>query len=155
MTDPIKKSVQTLPKAALDHTQLTRTRAENARTLYQNFAESQLAAGAPTNGLEQAFAKLIQVSPSMWSQIKSSRPIGNKIARQIESLCKMPGGWLDEKREAGADAISAGEQQYLSFALKAYRVTNSVGRKNLKHLVRSIAEGKVSPERLKAIGDQI
>ena len=32
----------------------------------------------------------------MWSQIKSARPIGDKLARQLESACGRPAGWLDE-----------------------------------------------------------
>ncbi|MDR2239248.1 MAG: AbrB/MazE/SpoVT family DNA-binding domain-containing protein [Zoogloeaceae bacterium] len=55
-----------------------------------------LTSGTPPKGLEQSFASMLQISPSMWSQIKSSRPIGDKLARQIEKHCKMPGGWLDE-----------------------------------------------------------
>lgn len=31
--------------------------------------------------------------------------------------------------------------------LKAWRATNSVGRKNLKHLLREVTEGRVTPER--------
>jgi hypothetical protein len=36
----------------------------------------------------------------MWSQIKSSRPIGDKLARQIEKHCGKVAGWLDEERAA-------------------------------------------------------
>jgi hypothetical protein len=39
-------------------------------------------------GLEQAFAASLQISPSLWSQIKSARPIGDKLARQIEKLAR-------------------------------------------------------------------
>jgi hypothetical protein len=34
----------------------------------------------------------------MWSKIKSARPIGDKLARQIEAHCGQPVGWLDEER---------------------------------------------------------
>ena len=51
--------------------------------LFQDYAEKALAQGSPPKGLEQAFAATLQISPSMWSQIKSSRPIGDKLARQI------------------------------------------------------------------------
>jgi len=130
---------------------VTATRQRNARLLFQEYAEAQLVAGAAPNGLEQAFAKTIQVSPSMWSQIKSSRPIGDKIARQIEAACAKPKGWLDEDRDQGTSGISQGEQQILALMLKAWRATNSVGRKNLKHVLREVAEGRVTPEMMKTL----
>ena len=129
-----------------DHARLTRTRAENARALFQAYAEEQLAAGAQPLGLQEAFAKHIEVSASMWSQIKSSRPIGNKIARQIEAHCGVEEGWLDKRREAAADTISQGEQLALAIFLKAFRTTNSVGRKNLTRLLREVGDGKLVPE---------
>lgn len=49
--------------------------------------------------MEQTFAQKLQVSPSMWSQIKSSRPIGGKLARQVEAACGQPPGWLDEEHQ--------------------------------------------------------
>ncbi|MBN9698678.1 MAG: hypothetical protein J0L85_23070, partial [Zoogloea sp.] len=76
----------------------TVTRRHNVLALFQEHAEQALAAGAPPKGLEQAFAATLQISPSMWSQIKSARPIGDKLARQIESLTGRPAGWLDEAR---------------------------------------------------------
>ncbi|MDR2196155.1 MAG: hypothetical protein LBE50_06095 [Gallionellaceae bacterium] len=75
---------------------ITLTRRQNALALFQSYAEHMLTSGISPKGLEQSFAAMIQVSPSMWSQIKSSRPIGDKLARQIEKHCKMPTGWLDE-----------------------------------------------------------
>ena len=45
---------------------------------------------------EQAFAAALEISPSMWSQITSSRPIGDTLARQLERHCGKPAGWLDE-----------------------------------------------------------
>ena len=129
-----------------DHAKLTKTRAENARHLFQVFCEEQFSKGASPAGLEASFAAHIQVSPSMWSQIKSSRPIGNKIARQIESHCGVEEGWLDKRRDAATDMISQGEQQALAICLKAFRATNSVGRKNLSRLLREVGDGKLAPE---------
>jgi hypothetical protein len=69
----------------------------------------------------------------MWSQIKSSRPIGDKLARQIESACNQPAGWLDESRKNTVP--SAAETAFLELALTAWRSTNSAGRNALrKHL---------------------
>jgi hypothetical protein len=130
---------------------ITTTRQRNARLLFQEYAETQLLAGAAPNGLEQAFAKTIQVSPSMWSQIKSARPIGDKIARQIEAACAKPKGWMDEERDQGTSGVSQAEQQMLALMLKAWRATNSVGRKQLKQLLRDMADGRITPEMLKTM----
>ena len=78
----------------------TASRRRNVLALFQTWAESAVAAGAAPKGLEQAFAAHVEISPSMWSQIKSARPIGDKLARQIEQHCGKPAGWLDEERAA-------------------------------------------------------
>lgn len=120
----------------------TITRRQNALALFQAYAEKALAAGAPPKGLEQMFATTLQISPSMWSQIKSSRPIGDKLARQIEQHHGKPAGWLDEARESGVVAPS--ERAFLDLALKAWRATNSVGRKALREQMRLAAAARTS-----------
>ena len=117
---------------------ITVNRRGNAVSLFQRFAEAQMRAGVPPKGLEQAFAQQLQISPSMWSQIKSSRPIGDKLARQIEVACAAPSGWLDEAH--AEQGPSPAEQQFLALALKAWRATNADGRKRLRQLVRDTAE---------------
>ena len=113
---------------------ITIQRRRNALTLFQHYAEQQMRAGVAPKGLEQAFAQKLQVSPSMWSQIKSSRPIGDKLARQLEAACGHEVGWLDEERPG--TGLTAGEQQFLALALKAWRETNAEGRKRLKRIVK-------------------
>ena len=50
-------------------------------------------------GLEAAWAARIEVSGATWSMAKSgARPIGDKLARQIEQHCGKSAGWLDEER---------------------------------------------------------
>lgn len=120
----------------------TITRRQNALALFQAYAEKALAAGAPPKGLEQMFAATLQISPSMWSQIKSSRPIGDKLARQIEQHHGKPAGWLDEARESGVVAPS--ERAFLDLALEAWRATNSVGRKALREQMRLAAAARTS-----------
>ncbi len=115
----------------------TVTRRQNALVLFQRYAERALASGSPPKGLEQSFAATLQISPSMWSQIKSSRPIGDKLARQIESLCGHPAGWLDKAQTSPAPTPA--ETAYLALALAAYRATNSAGRKALRQHLKSIA----------------
>ncbi len=115
---------------------ITLTRRRNALALFQGYAEKALAAGAPPKGLEQSFAATLQISPSMWSQIKSSRPVGDKLARQIESACGKPSGWLDERRKEAVPSVA--EAAFLELALAAWRATNSAGRKALREHLRSI-----------------
>jgi hypothetical protein len=116
---------------------ITLTRRQNAMALFQAYAEAAVTSGTAPKGLEQAFAATLQISPSMWSQIKSSRPIGDKLARQIEQHCSKPAGWLDDEREAAG--LTQAEQQFLGLALKAWRTTNSDGRKALRAHLKQIA----------------
>jgi hypothetical protein len=115
---------------------ITATRRQNALALFKDYAEKALASGAPPKGLEQSFAATVQISPSMWSQIKSSRPIGDKLARQIERLCGKAAGWLDEAQASAAP--TAAEAAFLELALAAFRATNSAGRKALREHLKSI-----------------
>ncbi len=71
--------------------------------------------------------------------MKSSRPIGAKLARQIESACGKPSGWLDELRKDAAP--SAAEAAFLELALAAWRATNSAGRKALRDYLKSVVAG--------------
>lgn len=116
---------------------ITLTRRQSALALFQDYAEKALAAGAAPKGLEQSFAATLQISPSMWSQIKSSRPIGDKLARQIESASSKPSGWLDEARKDVSP--SPAEVAFLDLALAAWRSTNAAGRKALREHLKGIA----------------
>lgn len=115
---------------------ITVTRRQNALALFKAHAEKALAAGAAPKGLEQAFAATLEISASMWSQVKSSRPIGDKLARQIERHSGKPVGWLDEARVV--EGPSAAEQQFLELALKAWRSTNVAGRKALRDHLKQV-----------------
>ena len=117
----------------------TVSRRRNVLVLFQAYAESAIATGVAPKGLEQAFAAHVEISPSMWSQIKSARPIGDKLARQVEQHCGKPAGWLDEEREA--TGLTPGEQQFLALALQAWRATNADGRKALKTQMKQVAQG--------------
>lgn len=123
---------------------ITSARRQNALNLFQTFVEERVGAGAPPMGLATEFAALLEISPSLWSQIKSKRPIGNKLARQIESKTGKPAGWLDEQREA--QGTSQAEQEMLALALRAMRATNAAGRKRLKRILSLVAAGAMPPE---------
>lgn len=112
----------------------------NALALFQTFAEARITAGDPPKGLEAAWAARIGVSGATWSMAKSgARPIGDKLARQIEHHCDKPAGWIDEAREP--TGLTPAEQQFLALALKAYRATNSDGRKRLRLLLKELGSG--------------
>jgi hypothetical protein len=111
-------------------TNTTLTRRQNALALFQAFAERTLASGGSPKGMEQSFAATLQISPSMWSQIKSSRPIGDKLARQIEQLGGKPRGWLDQTRDPSA--VSPAEKAFMELALTAWRASNRGERKALR-----------------------
>ncbi len=115
---------------------ITVARRQNALALFQDYAEKAVAQGTPPKGLEQAFAATLQISPSMWSQIKSSRPIGDKLARQIEALTGRPAGWLDAERLAASPTPA--EAAFLELALAAWRATNSAGRKALREQLKAV-----------------
>jgi hypothetical protein len=111
----------------------------NAIALFQTFAEERIAAGGAPKGLESTWACRIEVSGATWSMAKSgARPIGDKLARQIEQHCGKAPGWLDEEREP--TGLSPAEQQFLALALKTYRETNSEGRKRLKQLLKTFQQ---------------
>ena len=120
---------------------ITLHRRLNALALFQAHAEKALAAGTAPKGLEQAFAATLQVSPSMWSQVKSGRPIGDKLARQIETLSSKPVGWLDELRKDAAPTPA--ESAFLELALAAWRATHSAGRKALREQLKAVAAKSV------------
>lgn len=118
---------------------ITIIRRLNAVAVYQDFLQARIAAGEAPKGLDQSFAASLEISPSMWSQIKSSRPIGDKLARQIERHTGKPQGWLDEVHE-GVQVADAAEEKMIE-AAKAYWYSANAGEKRalLKLLRRASA----------------
>ena len=126
---------------------LTVTRRRNVLLLHRRFLEEAIAAGLPAKGLDQAFAKQLEISPSMWSQIKSSRPIGDTLARQVERHCDVDAGWLD-KEVLVADAPDPAEERFIAAARQAWRGANAKGKRELSRSLRAIAlEQAPSPQR--------
>jgi hypothetical protein len=115
---------------------VTLTRRRNMLALYQDYAHQQLANGESAKGLEQAFAGSLEISPSTWSQIKSSRPIGDKLARQIEQHAGKPAGWLDEERDERGVPDPA-EERFVELARSVWRQANA---KQKRELVRMLKE---------------
>ena len=119
---------------------LTVARRRNVLALHRRFLEGAIAAGLPAKGLDQAFAGKIEVSPSMWSQIKNSRPIGDTLARQIERHCEVEAGWLDKEDHASAVPDEA-EERFIAAAREAWRQANAKGKKELSGWLRQRARG--------------
>ena len=116
-------------------TNITIARRTNALTLHRRFLEQSIAEGLPAKGLEEIFAKKLQISPSMWSQIKGSRPISDKLARQIEVHCGEPPGWLDEERKSGAP--DAAEERFVALARETWRVATAKEKRELMKLLKA------------------
>ena len=121
--------------------QTTVTRRRNAFLLHRRFLEEAIAAGLPAKGLDQAFAKKLEISPSMWSQIKSARPIGDTLARQIEQHCGVDAGWLDREGLA-ADAPNPAEERFIAAARQAWRQANAKGKRELSRWLRDAQVSK-------------
>lgn len=89
---------------------VARIRLDNALALFDEFVRATVKHpdAATLRGLEGRFAERLQIQPSYWSQIKSrARQIGERLARQFETLCHKPHGWMDEAHDA-SDAPRAG-----------------------------------------------
>jgi hypothetical protein len=114
------------------------TRRLNLLALLQEFAENLIATGTTTKGIDQAFAERIQVSPSMLSQMKAGRPIGNKTAAQVEALCKRAAGWLDIQHPD--QKPTPAEEAFIELARKVWRAQNAKDKRALHQQVRDFGK---------------
>jgi hypothetical protein len=88
-----------------DPADLARIRFDNALLLFDEFVQqaARHPDAATLRGLEGRFAERLGIQPSYWSQIKAgSRQIGERLARQFESRCRKPYGWMDRAQGARA-----------------------------------------------------
>ena len=120
----------------------TVTRRTNLALLLQRFLAERIAQGAPPKGLEQAFAAALQISPSMLSQIKSSRPIGDKLARQIEALSQQPTGWLDADHPEALALPDEAEERFVTLARTAWGRANARQRRELRQWLKAYTENQ-------------
>lgn len=95
-------------------------RRANLLQLFSDYVASHMAQ-APSQqitGLDRKFAALILVNNTYFSGMKSgARTIGDKLARQIETLCHKSKGWLDERHQVDKPAELA---RFLQLAERAY-----------------------------------
>lgn len=123
--------------ASPQQSRLVQLRRQNLLILLQEHATDTIAADGIVTGLEGLFAQKIQVSPSLLSQFKSGRPISDKMARQIEVLCRRDAGWLDVRHEP--EAPSPAELAFLDLARQVWRAQNANGKRELQRLVRDFS----------------
>ena len=108
-------------------------RLRNLLSLHQAFVQERVSKGEPPAGLEGAFAVSLEVSLSMWSQIKSGRTVGDKLARQFESKRSKPAGWLDQ--EHSETAPDPAEEKFIALCRIAWTNADRSGRAELKRIV--------------------
>jgi hypothetical protein len=88
-----------MPSSGSDVADLAQLRLDNALALFDEFVSQNVRTpdAAALRGLERRFAEQLLIQPSYWSQIKSrTRQIGERLARQFESRCRKPAGWMDQ-----------------------------------------------------------
>ncbi len=115
--------------------QTNRLRRENLLRLLREFTEQQLSLGVPAKGIELAFAAHLEVSPSTFSQLKSSRNMGDKMAAQIERHAGKEPGWIDAEHPGVMS--TPGESAFIELARLAWRATDAKGRRSLMRLAKS------------------
>ena len=80
--------------------ELSVLRRVNLLQLFSDYVAKRMA-DAPSeqiSGLDREFSALIQVHNTYFSGMKSgARTIGDKLARQVEVLCKKSSGWMAAK----------------------------------------------------------
>ena len=76
---------------------LARTRQARLMLLWLQWRMGRLA--SEEDAQERDFAAGLGLSSSQWSQHKAGKPLGPRLARQIEAACGQPAGWLDRAQE--------------------------------------------------------
>lgn len=108
-------------------------RLRNILSLHQAFVQERVSKGEPLAGLEGDFAASLEVSLSMWSQIKSGRTVGDKLSRQFESKRSKPAGWLDQ--EHPETATDPAEEKFIAMCRAAWTNADRAGRAELKRMI--------------------
>jgi len=116
---------------------ITTIRRQNLLGLYQEFVRQAVAKGGTPRGVDQDFAAHLEISPSMLSQIKSARPIGDKLARQIESHCGKEADWLDQEGHPTAPVSDPAEERFIALAHAAWRAANAKEKRELTSVLRN------------------
>jgi len=115
-------------------------RRQNLLSLFSEFvAEAQsVNPAASLVGLDKAFAASIQIANTSLSSYKSgSRPIGDRIARQIESILQLDWGWMDtvhQDEDPNDDEVEL--NRFLKLAARTYKRATPVQRQMLADMLK-------------------
>lgn len=115
-------------------------RRNNLLALYAKFVVQSQAddPGASVHGLDGDFALRIGLSKSSLSSHKTgARPIGPKIARQIEAKMATPSGWMDidhSKHQPSDDEVELA--RFLKLAARFYKRSSVELRNKMAELLR-------------------
>jgi len=133
---------------------LAKIRIANTLSLFDEFKDANSPGSAPLLGLEKAFSAHLQISAAQWSQLKGGhRSIGATLARQFESRCRKPAGWLDQQHAAAAPEAPAAaaaasdgprdaqERFAVALFLTAYRANRTAVQARLLDLVHGELAG--------------
>ncbi len=130
----------------MDPATLPETRRGNLLQLFSEHVAQRMA-DAPSqqiSGLDREFAALIQVHNTYFSGMKSgARTIGDKLARQIETLCGKRPGWLDTPHAVERPAEL---QRFLQLAERAY-LAAPAARKELARAMRDAMKQQADKKR--------
>ncbi len=117
----------------------------NLLRLYTQFvADAQQAdPAASIVGLDRAFARKLQIANTSFSSYKSgARPIGVRIARQVEAALTLEQGWMDsdhETQEMSQDQVAL--DRFVKLATRAFKRADSGERLRLIALLRQSLAG--------------
>jgi len=115
-------------------------RRHNLLTLYTAFVSDAQKAdpAASLAGLDKAFAARIQIANSSFSSYKSgARPMGGRIARQIESLLSLERGWMDLAHTDNPQPEQDAElHRFLKLATRAFRRATPAQRAMLHNVLQ-------------------
>lgn len=123
---------------------LPEVRRNNLLQLFSEYVQQRMehAPSEQISGLDREFAALIQVHNTYFSGMKSgARTIGDKLARQIETLSKKARGWMDELHEADK---SEELTRFLQLAQKAF-LAAPAARKELAKAMRDAIKQQSKP----------
>lgn len=115
--------------------EVSEIRRTNLLQLFSDYVAQRMADSPETqiSGLDREFAAMIQVHNTYFSGMKSgARTVGEKLARQVESLCRKNQGWLDEFHESAKPADLV---KFLRLAERAY-LSAPAARKGLVKALR-------------------
>lgn len=84
--------------------ELTSRRLQGLEQLISRWQIQAIAQGEPS-GLGH-FARQAGLSASLLSQYRAGKPMGERVARQLEAACQLPPGWLDGARTTQVQWVS-------------------------------------------------